>query len=144
MAAGILPIINTISSLSGNIIPKIAPPAMGGGQNPFAAAFADAVSSVEAFQANAGSSVGRFLNGEGEELHRVALESEKAQLSFDLFLQARNKIVSAYQEIMRMQVRGQCNCAHVPGVSVELRPENNLKPRDDYSLWENTSATVKP
>lgn len=104
MAAGIVPIINTLSGLSGNLIPKVSPLASGRGQEPFAAAFADAVSSVEAFQANAGSSVGRFLNGEGEELHRVALESEKAQLSFDLFLQARNKIVTAYQEIMRMQV----------------------------------------
>ena len=29
---------------------------------------------------------------------------ERAELSFDLFLQARNKVVSAYQEIMRLQM----------------------------------------
>jgi flagellar hook-basal body complex protein FliE len=29
---------------------------------------------------------------------------QKAELAFDLFLQARNKAVNAYQEIMRMQM----------------------------------------
>ena len=46
----------------------------------------------------------RFLNGEGEEIHKVALASQQADLSFQLFLQMRNKVVSAYQEVMRMQV----------------------------------------
>ncbi|MBV9506671.1 MAG: flagellar hook-basal body complex protein FliE, partial [Acidobacteriia bacterium] len=39
-----------------------------------------------------------------EELHSTILATERAQLSFDLFMQARNKVVSAYQEIMRMQM----------------------------------------
>jgi flagellar hook-basal body complex protein FliE len=34
----------------------------------------------------------------------VALASQRAELEFDLFLQVRNKVVSAYQEVMRMQV----------------------------------------
>jgi len=29
---------------------------------------------------------------------------QRAELSLDLFLQTRNKVVSAYQEIMRMQM----------------------------------------
>jgi flagellar hook-basal body complex protein FliE len=70
----------------------------------FADAFAQAVSKVEAFQNNAADSVNKFLSGEGEELHKVALDSQQAQLSFDLFLQVRNKVVAAYQEVMRMQV----------------------------------------
>ena len=49
-------------------------------------------------------SVERFLSGEGEELHTTILATQQAELSFDLFLQARNKVVSAYQEIMRMQM----------------------------------------
>ena len=66
--------------------------------------FADAVSKVESFQRNAQQSVDRFLSGEGEEIHNVALATQQASLSFDLFLQVRNKVVSAYQEVMRMQV----------------------------------------
>jgi flagellar hook-basal body complex protein FliE len=70
----------------------------------FHAAFTDAVSKVESFQQNAEASVNRFLSGEGEELHQVALSAKQAELSFDLFLQVRNKVVAAYEEVMRMQV----------------------------------------
>jgi flagellar hook-basal body complex protein FliE len=34
----------------------------------------------------------------------VALATQQAELAFDLFLQVRNKVVSAYQEVMRMQM----------------------------------------
>ena len=47
--------------------------------------------------------VQNLLNGAGE-LHTVALATQRADLAFDLGLQVRNKIVSAYQEIMRMQL----------------------------------------
>jgi flagellar hook-basal body complex protein FliE len=59
---------------------------------------------VESFQNNAQASVDQFLSGEGVELHQVALAAKQAELSFDLFLQVRNKVVSAYEEVMRMQV----------------------------------------
>jgi len=70
----------------------------------FSSVFQEAVSKVESFSQNAQASIGRFLSGEGEELHQVALKTQEADLSFELFLQARNKIVAAYQEVMRMQV----------------------------------------
>lgn len=90
-------------------IPAILPPLPAGAQatpggSVFQSTFADAVSKVESFQQNAQASVERFLSGEGEELHRVAAASQQADLSFQLFMQMRNKIVAAYQEIMRMQV----------------------------------------
>jgi flagellar hook-basal body complex protein FliE len=44
------------------------------------------------------------LSGEGEELHQVALATKQAELTFDLFMQVRNKVVAAYDEVMRMQV----------------------------------------
>lgn len=96
----------TIPAIS-SILP-IAPstegarPAPGG--DAFQTAFAEAVAKVEGFQQNAKASVDRFLAGEGEELHQVALAAKQAELSFDLFLQVRNKVVSAYEEVMRMQI----------------------------------------
>ena len=53
---------------------------------------------------HADASINRFLSGEGEELHDMALKVQEASLSFDLFLQVRSKIISAYQSVMSMQV----------------------------------------
>jgi flagellar hook-basal body complex protein FliE len=70
----------------------------------FGDVFASAVQTVETAGQNAAASTQRFLSGEGEELHTTILATQKAELSFELFMQARNKVVSAYQEIMRMQM----------------------------------------
>jgi len=70
----------------------------------FGPVLADAIGRVEQIQQNADSSIGKFLSGADEEVHKVALATEQASISFDLFLQVRNKVVSAYQEVMRMQM----------------------------------------
>lgn len=72
--------------------------------DPFGAMFQQAVGDVARFQAQADTSAERFLSGEGEEIHKVALDGQKAELALDLFLQTRNRVVEAYQEIMRMQL----------------------------------------
>jgi flagellar hook-basal body complex protein FliE len=59
---------------------------------------------VEQSQTQAQRSTESFLTGGNEELHSVALAAQRASLEFELFLQVRNKVVQAYQEIMRMQV----------------------------------------
>lgn len=74
------------------------------GAGGFQDVLSSAINSVEAAGQNASASVERFLTGEGEELHTTILATQQAELTFDLFLQARNKVVSAYQEIMRMQM----------------------------------------
>jgi flagellar hook-basal body complex protein FliE len=66
--------------------------------------FTSAVQGVESLGQDASTSVERLLSGEGEELHTTILATQQAELSFDLFMQMRNKVVSAYQEIMRMQM----------------------------------------
>jgi flagellar hook-basal body complex protein FliE len=100
MAAPILPV--------SPILPVAANPAAGGSgaaaPGGFQQVFASALESVESAGQAASASVQRFLSGEGEELHSTILATQRAELSFDLFLQMRNKVVSAYQEIMRMQV----------------------------------------
>jgi len=63
-----------------------------------------AVQQVSASQNKADAAVQSFLNGENEELHSTILATQRADLQFDMFLQVRNKVISAYQEIMRMQI----------------------------------------
>ncbi len=90
-------------------IPSISLPARVGATESsqpgvFGALLNQSVQSVQNTGANAQASIDRFLSGEGEELHHVALAAQGAELSFDLFMQVRNKVISAYQDIMRMQI----------------------------------------
>jgi flagellar hook-basal body complex protein FliE len=101
MALPILPTSLTIPPIMPPALPALPSPASGGA---FQSAFADAVGKVEGFQQNAQASIERFLSGEGEELHHVAITAQQAELSFQLFMQVRNKIVTAYQQVMQMQI----------------------------------------
>ena len=75
-----------------------------GGTGAFQSLLEGMIQPVEQSQAQAQQAAQNFLNGGEEELHSVALAAQRADLQFNLFLQVRNKAVSAYQEIMRMQV----------------------------------------
>jgi flagellar hook-basal body complex protein FliE len=97
--------VTPIAPISGITLPEaIRPAGQANGGGAFQEVFSSAVQRVEAFGQNASASVERFLSGEGEELHNTVLATQQAELSFELFLQARSKVVSAYQEIMRMQM----------------------------------------
>ncbi|HEY4361254.1 MAG TPA: flagellar hook-basal body complex protein FliE [Bryobacteraceae bacterium] len=62
------------------------------------------ISGLEQARGEANQGIDNFLTGEGSDLHSVVLASQRAELEFDLFLQVRNKVVNAYQEVMRMQM----------------------------------------
>ena len=64
----------------------------------------DYINDVNNKQINADKTIDRFLKGEEKDITNVVLSVEKAEVSLQLFLQIRNKIVQAYQDIMRMQV----------------------------------------
>src|SRR5262245_51411255 len=102
MAAPILPMnlsapasIHSSGGIAGIQPPGTISGTLSGGQA-YQNVLNDAISQVEGFQKNTQQSVDRFLNGEGEEIHKVALTAEQDSLSFDLFLQVRNKVVAAY------------------------------------------------
>lgn len=67
----------------------------------FGSALKSAIQGVDQYQQDANTAVQQFLKGNGE-LHNVALATQRAEMTFDLGLQVRNKVVSAYQEIMKM------------------------------------------
>lgn len=76
------------------------PSTSGGG---FADTLRDAMDEMGQLDAQAETRVGSVLEGTGGDVHSALIAVEKADLSFQLMLQVRNKIVSAYQEISRMQ-----------------------------------------
>jgi flagellar hook-basal body complex protein FliE len=63
-----------------------------------------AIGNVETLQKNADSAAQDFITGKNEDIHTVALATQQSELAFELGLQIRNKVVSAYQEVMKMQL----------------------------------------
>jgi len=52
----------------------------------------------------ASQGVEQVLSGDIENLHHVIMQIEKTQLSFEMAVQVRDRLLEGYQEIMRMQV----------------------------------------
>ena len=70
----------------------------------FSSLMESAIQGVNQSRAEANQAIQNLLNGDGGELHTTALAVQKAEMTFELGLQVRNKVVSAYQEVMRMQI----------------------------------------
>src|SRR4051794_26082832 len=68
----------------------------------FAELLGSAISEVESSQAAAKSAAQDLLVAGKGEIHEVALAGQRAELTLELFQQVRNKLVQAYQEVMRM------------------------------------------
>jgi flagellar hook-basal body complex protein FliE len=66
--------------------------------------FSNAVDTVENFQSHAGKAIQDLLSGANEDVHTPVIKAQEANLSFQLFMQVRNKVVSAYQTVMGMQL----------------------------------------
>ena len=76
------------------------PAGSGGG---FADTLRGAMDEMGELSSQAESKVAGVLTGTGTDVHSALIAVEKADLSFQLMMQVRNKIVSAYQDIEKMQ-----------------------------------------
>ena len=79
-----------------------APPQQAGGTS-FGKLLNEAIQQVNDVENTSQGELKRYLSNESD-LHSVMIALEKADLSFQLMMQVRNKIVQAYQEIMKSQV----------------------------------------
>ena len=94
-----------ISNITPLTLPQIQMPASGAGKpGEFQQVLSGTIDQLESMGKSATDSVQKFLSGENEELHTTILATQKAELAFQLGLQVRNKVVDAYQEIMKMQL----------------------------------------
>jgi|SRR5580658_30677 flagellar hook-basal body complex protein FliE len=62
-----------------------------------------AIDDIQQLEGQAEAKVAGVIGGSGTDVHSAMIAVEKADLSFQLMMQVRNKIVSAYEEISRMQ-----------------------------------------
>ena len=70
----------------------------------FGAVLKDSLAQVNQLQHEADGAIQSLTTGGTATLHDTMLALQKAELSFKLMMQVRNKIVEAYQEVLRMQV----------------------------------------
>jgi flagellar hook-basal body complex protein FliE len=75
-----------------------------GATDGFGSIVRNAVDSMEKSQLGANQEVAKAVTGESTDLHRTIIALQTADLHFQFGLQVRNKVVGAYEEIMRMQV----------------------------------------
>ncbi len=94
--------VNNIASIP--IADSLAPAGGGGAPGAFSSILKDTISSLQSTQTEADSAVQKFLTGENDDIHTTVLATQRAEMAFDLGLQVRNKVVSAYQEVMKMQL----------------------------------------
>jgi flagellar hook-basal body complex protein FliE len=97
--------INAITGIgSADALKKVsggAAPASGSGD--FGSALKGILESLETSNGEANMKVGEMLNGSGD-VHEAMLALQRADTMFQLTVQVRNKLVQAYQDVMRMSV----------------------------------------
>ena len=69
----------------------------------FSETLKEALREVNDLQNRSTEEIGRALEGDMKDVHSAMLALQKADLSFQLMLQVRNKLVQAYRDVMRMQ-----------------------------------------
>jgi flagellar hook-basal body complex protein FliE len=64
----------------------------------------DSIQKVGELEKQADTEVEKLAKMEGQDIHSTMIAIEKADISFQLMMQVRNKIINAYEEMMRIQV----------------------------------------
>jgi flagellar hook-basal body complex protein FliE len=63
-----------------------------------------AVQEVNGKQAAANDAINGLLSGQNVSMHQAMISMQEANVSFQLMVEVRNKLLDSYQEIMRMQI----------------------------------------
>jgi len=64
----------------------------------------DALNNVSALEQESAKMTEDFIAGRTDNIHSVLIAAEKASISLQFIMEVRNKVMDAYQEIMRMQI----------------------------------------
>ncbi|GKW50427.1 flagellar hook-basal body complex protein FliE [Halomonas sp. NCCP-2165] len=90
-----------LASQAANTAPNASAAAQGG----FAAELAHSIQRINRLQQTANAQVTAFQAGDPDvALNDVMVDMQKASVAFQMGLQVRNRLVSAYRDVMNMQV----------------------------------------
>jgi flagellar hook-basal body complex protein FliE len=76
----------------------------GGTGESFGSLVRGAIEALDHNQQRAEQEIASAVAGEAPDLHQTIVALQTSELNFQLGLQVRNKVIGAYEEIMRMQV----------------------------------------
>ena len=105
---GILPDITPAPAKNIQLPSELEATQQAGGVQPptesFASMLGKMVSEVNLQQNGAMQSVNALQAGQNVPLHQAVIAMEEANVSFQLMVEVRNRMLDAYQEVMRMQI----------------------------------------
>jgi flagellar hook-basal body complex protein FliE len=98
-----LSLLRTTAAQAGHKVSETQTPVAGG--TDFAQVLKNTIEQVNQTQQEAEDMAAKFAAGDGNtNLHEVMMSLQKANLSFQEMVQVRNKLVTAYHDVMNMQV----------------------------------------
>ena len=108
MSIDALSAVGSIAPVAAIVPPEVdalfAAPATGPAAGNFASWFSKEVGAVNGKLTGAEQEIEQVALGGQQSLHDVMIHLEEARLSFQLLAQVRNRLLEAYQDVMRMQV----------------------------------------
>lgn len=94
-ALGFLPSASGIEQASSAGVP---------GGNTFATMVSDGLQKVNEQLASSQTDLQRLAVGDAQNLHQIMIQLEETRMSFQLMMQVRNRLLEAYQDIMKMPI----------------------------------------
>jgi flagellar hook-basal body complex protein FliE len=97
--------INPVGPKPVNLDPREARPAQSPGEKgDFKNLLTESMGEVQRLQNEADTAIKQVVSGEIRDVTDAMVAVEKADVAFQTMMQVRNKMVAAYEEIIRMQV----------------------------------------
>ncbi len=93
-----------IGSISNEIVTPLEKTGGSGKTESFSETLKKQLGEVNELQLAAEKASEELALGEAENIHEVMIQTEEAKLALELTVQVRNKVLEAYQDIMKMQI----------------------------------------
>lgn len=90
------------NAADGTAVKQAAQPLTGAQQGSIASSFSSVLRAIDTDQHRASAATAAVSSGESDDLVGAMVESMRASVSFTALLQVRNKVATAFDDIMRM------------------------------------------
>lgn len=101
--SALTPIDEVAPQILGNL-PRLEPASNSPAAGVFGEIFTQGLNQVNRSLVATQTDLQRLATGEARDLHQVMIKLEESRLSFQLMMQVRNRLLEAYQDVMKMQI----------------------------------------